>query len=118
MHGPCPIPASPRLACPPAPPQGALLLWDGTLWGSNAAVLAGGWRNSLASPLLADAGVPILPAWNESLPMHELHEPGECTHFCTPGVQRNGQCSIKGMRRPGAATRTAEAAAAFCATRR
>lgn len=65
--------------------QGALLLQDGTLWGSNAAVLAGGWRNAVASPLLAAAGVPILPAWNESLPMHHLHEPGECTHFCTPG---------------------------------
>ena len=58
-----------------------LLRQDGSLWGSNAGVVGGGWRNAIATPLLEAAGMEILRVWNESLPMHGLHEPGECTHF-------------------------------------
>lgn len=72
-----------RTTCVPL--QGALLRQDGSLWGSNAGVVGGGWRNLISTPLLRQAGMPVLGVWNESLPMHDLHEPGECTHFCSPG---------------------------------
>lgn len=71
-------------ACTPL--QGAQLSADGTLHGSNAPLLSGGWRNALSSPAMRAAGVPVLGVWNESLPLHRMHAWGECTHYCFPGA--------------------------------
>lgn len=54
---------------------------DGALEGANGRVMHGGWRNAIASPLLAGSGMAILPAWNETVHMHDMHEGGECTHW-------------------------------------
>ena len=63
--------------------QGAYLREDGALWGDNEAVLAGGWRNALAKPILAAAGLPYIDIWNVSVPLWYLHKRAqmiECTH--------------------------------------
>ena len=65
--------------------QDALLLHDGTLWGKNEHVKRGGWRNIIAEPLMRGAGMHYLAAWNEAIPLHDMHTPGECSHFCSPG---------------------------------
>ena len=72
--------------CPHAA-QGAYLREDGALWGDNKDVLAGGWRNALAKPVLAGAGIPYIDVWNLTVPFWYGHKAGECTHhsFCFYG---------------------------------
>lgn len=59
---------------------------DGTLEGSNRAVLSGGWRNAIANPILEQAGIAIQHTWNQTVPLWGGHVVGECTHFCHPGT--------------------------------
>ncbi len=65
--------------------QDVLLLNDGSLWGKNAHVKRGGWRNNITEPLMRAAGIHYLATWNETITLFDLHTAGECTHFCSPG---------------------------------
>ena len=33
-------------------------------------VLEGGWRNKLARPVMAALGIPVIPIWNQTVPLH------------------------------------------------
>eukprot|EP00884_Botryococcus_braunii_P023107 jgi/Botrbrau1/9480/Bobra.0252s0098.2 len=53
-----------------------------------AEVVAGGWRNRIALPVMEQLGIPIMHTWNTSLPIfhfhHNFQEKDDCTHFCHP----------------------------------
>ncbi|EIE23050.1 hypothetical protein COCSUDRAFT_63432 [Coccomyxa subellipsoidea C-169] len=55
-----------------------------------ATVAEGGWRNKIANDVMAKAGVPVVAAWNETLPLWDYHRDNgaglECTHFCVPSA--------------------------------
>lgn len=44
----------------------------------------------LANDVMRKAGVPIVEAWNETLPLWDYHRDNgaglECTHFCSPSA--------------------------------
>jgi hypothetical protein len=54
------------------------------------AVLTGSWRNTEADPIIRKAGIPIVPSFNETLWMADMHRDNgqghECTHFCHPSA--------------------------------
>lgn len=51
---------------------------------------AGGWRNSIANPIMQQHHVPIIHHWNASLPLWDFHRDNgkglECTHYCLPSA--------------------------------
>jgi hypothetical protein len=53
-------------------------------------VLTGSWRNTLADAVIRKAGIPIVPSFNETLWMADMHRDNgqghECTHFCHPSA--------------------------------
>ncbi|KAK9833022.1 hypothetical protein WJX74_004684 [Apatococcus lobatus] len=61
-------------------------------------VLRGNSRNQASTPVIERLGIPIMPAWNQSVPLWFLHHHhhssgshlgynnGDCTHHCQPGM--------------------------------
>ncbi|KAL4433808.1 hypothetical protein ABPG75_000249 [Micractinium tetrahymenae] len=53
-------------------------------------LLAGGWRNAAADAAVGAAGIPVIPTYNETLWMADMHRWNkdglECTHFCHPSA--------------------------------
>ncbi|CAL8465497.1 g5033 [Coccomyxa elongata] len=53
-------------------------------------IAEGGWRNKIANEVMRAAGVPVVEAWNETLPLWDYHRDNgaglECTHFCMPSA--------------------------------
>ncbi|KAK9868045.1 hypothetical protein WJX84_001376 [Apatococcus fuscideae] len=56
-------------------------------------VTQGGWRNTLAYSLMDELHVPVVYAWNETLPLWQFHQayqteqrPGDCTLNCHPST--------------------------------
>lgn len=51
-------------------------------------IVQGGFRNSVANPVISSLGIPIIQTWNLSVPMweyyHHVAEKGDCTHSCHP----------------------------------
>ncbi|KAK9908972.1 hypothetical protein WJX75_005467 [Coccomyxa subellipsoidea] len=53
---------------------------------SSDEIKAGGWYNSVATPLISAAGIPIFDAYHETVPLWQFHMwDKDCTHFCHPG---------------------------------
>ena len=49
-------------------------------------VQAGGWYNSVATPIIQAAGLDILNAFPETVPLWSFHMwDKDCTHYCMPG---------------------------------
>ena len=54
-----------------------------------------GWRNGMANPVMHDAGVPILRAFEHSVHLWADHNGIDCTHFCLNGPQmRHDLCEL------------------------
>jgi hypothetical protein len=53
-------------------------------------VAAGSWRNQLASEVLGEYGVPLIPIYNSTVTAWEFHRSNhvgqECSHFCHPSL--------------------------------
>jgi hypothetical protein len=47
-------------------------------------------RLQIANEVMRKAGVPVVAAWNETLPLWDYHRDNgaglECTHFCVPSA--------------------------------
>ena len=47
---------------------------------------AGGWYNSVATPLIRAAGIDVFDAFPETVPLWSFHMwDKDCTHYCMPG---------------------------------
>lgn len=53
-------------------------------------LLAGGWRNALADPVMRAAGVPVVHSWNESVPLWQTHRYNAKGLECTCAGRRRG----------------------------
>jgi hypothetical protein len=73
--------------------------WDGSYVGSKPpyackpldawykgepSVVAGGRYNIQAAPFVPRLARAHLRTWNASVPLWDVHKPGECTHWCSP----------------------------------
>ena len=47
-------------------------------------VVAGGQKNIEAQPHIPRMAEGYLRTWNASVPLWDVHMPGECTHYCSP----------------------------------
>ena len=49
-------------------------------------IRAGGWYNSVATPVIQAADIPVFDVYHETLPLWQFHMwDKDCTHYCHPG---------------------------------
>ena len=59
--------------------------------------MEGGWRNKILNPVVAGLGVPVMPTWNQTVPLWQYnhhynptcgdkYDCGDCTHTCHPSM--------------------------------
>lgn len=96
-HSDRPHPSS--TACP-LQNQGSIFQLENTT--NSFHILTGNWRNTVADPSMRRARIAIIPSYNESLWMWNMHRDNgggmECTHFCHPSVPQvrdgGGWCGV------------------------
>lgn len=68
------------------------------LAGAVDLAMEGGWRNVIADEIVVDNGVPLVPLYNESVPLYGYHrvQDGQqsCMLYCFPSVHPQGVYSL------------------------
>lgn len=80
-------------------------------------MLGGGIMNAAAAPWVQHIADGHLRTWNASVPLWDVHMPGECTHYCSPTAYHlwlfllNAELARAGLGNPLPPPRQVDAAA-------